>query len=193
MALNGREILGSDVGAVKIGFAKTPTRSTAGSISGDGSVSGEGARSVSDGEVLAGLQQVRGSGANAINAENLANVENYGSNLVIDLIQRGVHGDVKAATGKPDTARMAESVKEKLEAEGGISEEQMIMLVLSEGDRNLAEDVRAVGSKCDSIHHPSSCWLTQESPQMQTSMLSTTATFPCCLKEINSADLTLAG
>lgn len=155
MALNGREILGSNVGAVKIGFAKVPTRSAAGSISGDGSVSGEGPRSVSDGEVLAGLQQVRGSGTNAINAENLANVENYGSNLVIDLIQRGVHGDVKAATGKPDTARMAESVKEKLEAEGGISEEQMIMLVLSEGDRHLAEDVRAVGSKWGPIHHDS--------------------------------------
>lgn len=89
---------------------------------------------------------MRGSGTSAINAENLANVENYGSNLVIDLIQRGVHTDVKAATGKPDTARMAESVRRQLESEGGITEEQMIMLVLSEGDRHMAEDVRAVGS-----------------------------------------------
>lgn len=146
-ALNGREILGAGVGAIKIGFAKVPTRSTAGSVSGEGSVSGDAPRSSADGEVMHGLRQVRGSGTNAINAENLANVENYGSNLVIDLIQRGVHADVKSVTGKPDTSRMAESVKRQLESEGGITEEQMIMLVLSEGDRHIAEDVRAIGSR----------------------------------------------
>ncbi|KAJ9107834.1 hypothetical protein QFC19_002740 [Naganishia cerealis] len=145
-ALNGREILGERVGAIKIGFAKVPTRSTASSVAGDDSVSGEDRRSMVDGQVFSALKQVKGSGANAINAENLSNVENYGSNLVIDLIQRGVHGSVKAVTDKSDTAALAQNVKEQLEAEGGISEQQMIMLVLSAGDRHLVEDVRAVGN-----------------------------------------------
>jgi hypothetical protein len=150
-ALNGREILGAGVGAIKIGFAKVPTRSTASSVAGDGSVSGDDNRSMADSQVFSALKQVKGSGVNAINAENLANVENYGSNLVIDMIQRGVHGNVTAADNKANTADLAQNVKEQLEAEGGISEQQMIMLVLSAGDKHLVEDVRAVGGKCTQL------------------------------------------
>lgn len=166
-ALNGREILGAGVGAIKIGFAKVPTRSTASSVAGDGSVSGDDNRSMADSQVFSALKQVKGSGVNAINAENLANVENYGSNLVIDMIQRGVHGNVTAADNKANTADLAQNVKEQLEAEGGISEQQMIMLVLSAGDKHLVEDVRAVGDADKHALYYSYIPASQERPQLR--------------------------
>lgn len=136
---------------------------------------------------------MRGSGTNAINAENLANVENYGSNLVIDLIQRGVHTDVKAVTGKPDTARMADNVKRQLESEGGISEEQMIMLVLSEGDRHMVEDVRAVGGKFHEDQGHAVCTLNARSSfQMLRSTPCITVTSPSCRRGRSLGALILA-
>lgn len=147
-ALNGREILGAEVGAVKIGFARIPVKGPA----------GEDAMNDAAGEdMLAALKDVKGT--SAVSHENVANIENYGSNLVIDLINKGVLDDVKkvrapsSVTGRranaddarSDAGSSVASHRYTASEDGGVSEQQMIMMVLSQGEDSLAEDVLATG------------------------------------------------
>ncbi len=155
-ALNGREILGSEVGSVKIGYAKVPVRGTTGSVSGDheGPSRPTSAASHRDGgdHVLDSLRTMKGS--SAVTMENVSNIENYGSNLVIDLINKGTMDNVRSMKmGSPqdDQSDIGSSVSQRFNTTqpevAGVSEEQMIMMVLCQGDNNI-EDIIAAGSEC---------------------------------------------
>lgn len=129
-ALNGRDILGSDVGPVRIGFARVPTKTP---LLGGPEVDPDVIRSPERfGEALSTIQ-----GAAAVSTEQQLSaagggVENYRSPLVIDLIKAGVH----------------EKVLDKGLSSGGVvSEEQMIMQVLSAGQPGEDDDVRAAAAE----------------------------------------------
>lgn len=128
-ALNGRDILGSDVGPIRIGFARVPNRSP---LIG-GPVQNSGFPSPSK-ELTNGLSAVKG--ATSVSTEQQLSVEgggveNYRSQLVLDLVKQGVH----------------EQVLEKgLGREGSVSEQQMIMQVLSAG-RAEDGDVKAAAGE----------------------------------------------
>ncbi|CAO1617864.1 unnamed protein product [Sympodiomycopsis kandeliae] len=80
--LNGRDLLGSEVGAVRIGFAKIPSRGAEDVLIND--PSGDGLS-----EILPALDHLKG--ASAIPAEHQAlsgGLENYRSNLVVDLLSK---------------------------------------------------------------------------------------------------------
>lgn len=126
--MNGRDILGSDIGPIRIGFARVPTKTPV--IGGPEAESdlarsperfGEALNTVQGAESVSTQQQLAPSGGG---------VENYRSPLVIDLVKAGVH----------------EQVLEKglgTGVDGGVvSEEQMIMQVLSAGLPGEDEDVR---------------------------------------------------
>lgn len=140
-ALNGREILGAEVGAVKIGFARIPVKGSNANSDDAESNDGQG--------MLHALKDIKGT--SAVSRENVANLENYGSNLVIDLINKGVLDDVKAvrpssALADDNRSEVGTSVSHRYSAsESGVSEQQMIMMVLSQGDDSVADDVVAAG------------------------------------------------
>jgi len=122
-ALNGRDILGSDVGPIRIGFARVPTKSPVigGPENEQGSPSklGEGLSSVRGATGVSTEQQLSAEGGG---------VENYRSQLVLDLVKQGVHEQV---------------LERGLAQDGAVSEQQMIMQVLSGGRREEEPDVRA--------------------------------------------------
>lgn len=127
-ALNGRDILGSDIGPIRIGYARVPTKTPL--IGGPENATPDPNRSPERfGEALSSVQ-----GAGAVSTDQQLSpsnggVENYRSPLVLDLIKAGVH----------------EQVLEKGLGTGGVvSEEQMIMQVLSAGQPGEDEDVRSV-------------------------------------------------
>jgi protein JSN1 len=120
-ALNGRDILGSDVGPIRIGFARVPTKSPV--IGGP-----ENEQVPKLGE---GLNTVRG--ATGVSTETQLSVEgggveNYRSQLVLDLVKQGIHEQV---------------LERGLAQDGAVSEQQMIMQVLSGARREEEADVRA--------------------------------------------------
>jgi protein JSN1 len=124
-ALNGYEVLGSDIGPVRIGYARVQTKSPLlGGPENDGS-------SPQIDQVLSGLGHVQGAVSVSTEQQLSADaggVENYRSPLVLEMVKNGIH----------------EQVLEKGLATGGVvSEQQMIMQVLSAGRMNEDADVRA--------------------------------------------------
>ena len=122
--MNGYEVLGSDVGPVKIGYARIQTKSPL--LGGP-----EEDDSPQIGQVLSGLTNVEG--ANSVTtAQQLSadagGVENYRSPLVLEMVKNGVHDQV---------------LDKGLGKGGVVSEQQMIMQVLSAGRVNEDADVRA--------------------------------------------------
>ncbi|WVQ83925.1 hypothetical protein IAT38_006069 [Cryptococcus sp. DSM 104549] len=124
-ALNGRDILGSDVGAIRIGFARVPTRSP--TMQPGGTLADSPSHSPSKlGKLGDALNSV--NGAAAVSTEQQLSVEgggleNYRSPLVLDLVKQGVHTEV---------------LEKGLAGENGVvTDQQMIMQVLS---TNPAED-----------------------------------------------------
>ena len=125
-ALNGRDILGSDVGPIRIGFARVPTKSPV--IGGDDDNAETSTEKLSE-----QLSTVKGATSvpteQQVSAEG-GGVENYRSQLVLDLIKQGVH----------------EQVVERGLSEGGeVTEQQMIMSVLSGGRTEEDSDIKAAG------------------------------------------------
>lgn len=122
-ALNGRDILGSDVGPIRIGFARVPTKSPV--------IGGPEIEQASPQKLGEGLNTVRGAAGvsteHQLSAEG-GGVENYRSQLVLDLVKAGVHEQV---------------LERGLAQDGAVSEQQMIMQVLSGGRREEESDVRA--------------------------------------------------
>lgn len=129
-ALNGRDILGSDVGVIRIGFARVPTKSpTIGSSDDEDGTLGEALNTVKGAAAVSTEQQLSAEGGG---------VENYRSQLVIDLVKQGVH----------------EQVLEKgLDNDGVVSDQQMIMQVLS---TNAEEDgdIRAAAGELCRVDYP---------------------------------------
>ncbi|WWC85976.1 uncharacterized protein L201_000847 [Kwoniella dendrophila CBS 6074] len=110
-ALNGRDILGSDVGAIRIGFARVPTKSP--------TIGGPEDDLSSPGKLGDALNTVQGAASVSTEQQMSAEgggLENYRSQLVLDLVKQGVH----------------EQVLEKgLDNDGVVSDQQMIMQVFS--------------------------------------------------------------
>ncbi|WVR03620.1 hypothetical protein IAU60_000613 [Kwoniella sp. DSM 27419] len=110
-ALNGRDILGSDVGIIRIGFARVPTKSP--------TIGGHDDDTPTSNSLTSALNSVQGAASvstkQQLSAEG-GGLENYRSPLVLDLVKQGVH----------------EQVLEKgLDQDGVVSDQQMIMQVMS--------------------------------------------------------------
>ncbi|WVF66105.1 hypothetical protein IAT40_000844 [Kwoniella sp. CBS 6097] len=126
-ALNGRDILGSDIGAIRIGFARVPTKSP--------TLGGPEDEDAAPAGLSDALNTVQGAAAvsteQQLSAEG-GGLENYRSQLVLDLVKQGVH----------------EQVLEKgLDNDGVVSDQQMIMQVFStqadeDGDIKAAAESR---------------------------------------------------
>ena len=139
-ALNGRDVLGSDVGAIRIGFAKVPVKN--GAEGGDEnapatSVAGVGDLSV--GATIQALRNVKGASTIPSDQQVLSGmVENYRSNLLLSMIGSGVH----AASLTPD------SLAKPPGWTPSITEQQMIMKELSAGSAEAETDIAALAGLC---------------------------------------------
>lgn len=136
-ALNGRDVLGSDVGAIRIGFAKVPVKNGQ-EGSGSPSENASMAQGVGDLSVGATIHALRGiKGASTIPAEQQVlggAVENYRSNLLLSMIASGMHTG-QTADGKP-TGWPA-----------SVTEQQMILRELSAGAPEAEPDIQALAGK----------------------------------------------
>ena len=125
--MNGYEVLGSDVGPVKIGYAQVQTKSPF--------LGGPEESSPQIGQVLSGLGHVEGA-QSVTTAQQLSagagGVENYRSPLVLEMVKNGVHDQV---------------LDKGLASGGVVSEQQMVMQVLSAGRMNEDEDVKAAAGE----------------------------------------------
>jgi protein JSN1 len=140
-ALNGRDVLGSDVGAIRIGFAKVPVKGASGdNVSADDAM-GVGVQGVGDLSVGATIHALRSvKGASTIPADQQVlggSVENYRSNLLLSMIAQGAHNGVNPADGMPKTAGWTAS----------ITEQQMIMKELTNGSLDAEADIQALAGK----------------------------------------------
>ncbi|EIN07547.1 hypothetical protein PUNSTDRAFT_69821 [Punctularia strigosozonata HHB-11173 SS5] len=134
-ALNGRDILGSDVGAIRIGFAKVPVKNAAeGASNEDGAapslpVGGIGELSV--GASIHALRNVKGASAIPTDQQVLSGaVENYRSNLLLSMLGSGAH----TIEGLPKPGVWPSSV----------TEQQMIFRELSGGAPDAEQEIVAL-------------------------------------------------
>ncbi|KIR68730.1 pumilio domain-containing protein c [Cryptococcus bacillisporus CA1873] len=149
-ALNGRDILGSDVGPIRIGFARVPTRSPTISTAHPGLPA-----SPSDSPTKLGVALNTVLGAASVSTEQQMSVEgggleNYRSPLVLDLVKQGVHEQVleKGLAGE----------------NGNVSDQQMIMQVLS-SQPDEDSDIKAAAD-----HRPPAAYYTAIPPLPDRSM-----------------------
>jgi protein JSN1 len=150
-ALNGREVLGSEVGAVKIGFARIPVKSAPSDENGmaGGPVIGEHGHmtpATSGTNIYSALKEFKGSAGFAGDAAQTG-MENVSSNLVLDLLQKGVHDDVRGVKHPESASGASDAASSTPGSDTGITEQQMIMMVFSQGDPSMAEDVLAIAGK----------------------------------------------
>ncbi|KAG8901601.1 hypothetical protein FRB99_005196 [Tulasnella sp. 403] len=139
-ALNGRDVLGSDVGAIRIGYARVPVKNTTGPdgqpIATDDStnVSVPGGNDLTVGATIHALRSVKGASTIPVDQQVLGGaVENYRSNLLLSLISSGAHANTTAMAGASPDGRPA-----------SVTEQQMIMRELSNGAPDAAADVAAL-------------------------------------------------
>lgn len=133
-ALHGREFLGNEVGPVKIGFARAPPQKASNSPD------------QPDTTTFASVDGEAGRAGAPMTQENVANIEEYGGNLVRDLINKGGPGENSSAEAVPASGTMPPRLQvSDIVVGGDVSEQQAIMTVLSQGDPNLAADVQSVG------------------------------------------------
>lgn len=88
-ALNGRDVLGSDVGAIRIGFARVPVKSGASPSDGEeGATAGiQGVGELTVGATIHTLRGIKGASAVAADQQVLGGaVENYRSNLLLSML-----------------------------------------------------------------------------------------------------------
>jgi protein JSN1 len=135
-ALNGRDVLGSDVGAIRIGFAKVPVKS--GQDSGQEenlNVAVQGVGDLSVGATIHALRSVKGASSIPADQQVLGGaVENYRSNLLLSMIGSGTHTSAYIPDGIAKPAGWAPSV----------TEQQMIMKELSAGSSDADADIQAL-------------------------------------------------
>lgn len=137
-ALNGRDVLGSDVGAIRIGFAKVPVKGGSGDNMGADDAIGVGVQGVGDLSVGATIHALRSvKGASTIPADQQVlggSVENYRSNLLLSMIAQGAHNGVNPPDSAPKQAGWTAS----------ITEQQMIMKELTKGNVDAEADIQAL-------------------------------------------------
>ncbi|KAJ3564475.1 hypothetical protein NP233_g8268 [Leucocoprinus birnbaumii] len=134
-ALNGRDVLGSDVGAIRIGFAKVPVKNGqegAGGPEESSSVIVQGAGDLSVGATIHALRNVKGASTIPADQQVLGGaVENYRSNLLLSMIGSGIH-NVSDGLAKPPGLTPS------------VTEQQMIMRELSAGSSDAEADIQAL-------------------------------------------------
>jgi len=135
-ALNGRDVLGSDVGAIRIGFAKVPVKN--GQENGSPEDNSTLAQGIGDLSVGATIHALRGiKGASTIPAEQQVlggAVENYRSNLLLSMIASGMHTG-QSYDGKTSGGPMS------------VTEQQMILRELSGGSADAEADIQSLAGK----------------------------------------------
>ena len=136
-ALNGRDVLGSDVGAIRIGFAKVPTK---GNPEGPATetevpINVQGVGDLSVGATIHALRGIKGAGTIPVDQQVLSgSLENYRSNLLLSMIGSGLHtgGSTLDGTTRPGTWSPL------------MTEQQMIMRELSGGSPDAEADIAAL-------------------------------------------------
>ena len=159
-ALNGREILGAEVGPVRIGYAKVPGKVVPGSVqdgvvtSSNGVVNGNGL--VAQPGLYNAISQL--DGANGIPVERQiadGQIQDYRSNLVVGLATNGHYASAHALNNVSTSNLFAPGAilpsapgEPQIETTvGTVNEQQLIMRELSQGDPDLEEHVEAVAGE----------------------------------------------
>ncbi|KIY67711.1 hypothetical protein CYLTODRAFT_422292 [Cylindrobasidium torrendii FP15055 ss-10] len=134
-ALNGRDVLGSDVGAIRIGFAKVPVKNQEGTADETAAVSVQGIGDLTVNGTIQALQRVKGASTIPSDQQVLSGVvENYRSNLLLSMITSGVHAGAFAL----DTQAAPVGWTPEL------TEQQLIMMELSGGTKDAEYDIQAL-------------------------------------------------
>ena len=139
--MNGRDVLGSDVGAIRIGFAKVPVKGGQDGTGPDDSPSAtvQGVGDLSVGATIHALRCVKGASTIPADQQVLGGaVENYRSNLLLNMIGAGTHTAAYVPDGNAKPAGWAPSV----------TEQQMIMKELSVGSSDADADIQALSGMC---------------------------------------------
>lgn len=135
-ALNGRDVLGSDVGAIRIGYARVPVKSGSGDGTGTAddapAVGVQGIGDLTVGATIHALRNVKGATTIPADQQVLGGaVENYRSNLLLSMIGSGNHGNPESQQRAPGSTPT-------------ITEQQMIMKELSYGGPDAEADIQAL-------------------------------------------------
>ncbi|KAF8731240.1 hypothetical protein AX14_005013 [Amanita brunnescens Koide BX004] len=136
-ALNGRDVLGSDVGAIRIGFAKVPVKGSqeAGTGAEETSNVPQGVGDLSVGATIHALRTVKGASTLPADQQVLGGaVENYRSNLLLSMIGSGVHNTIYGSDGASKPPGWQQS----------ITEQQMIMRELCGDSTDAEADIQAL-------------------------------------------------
>lgn len=139
-ALSGRDVLGSDVGAIRIGYARVPVKNTTGPdgqpvATDDGTkVSVPGGRDLTVGATIHALRSVKGASNLPADQQVLGGaVENYRSNLLLSLISSGAHAATTASAGPTPDGRPPT-----------VTEQQIILRELANGAPDAELDIAAL-------------------------------------------------
>lgn len=136
-ALNGRDVLGSDVGAIRIGFAKVPTK---GGTDGnptpeEAAVNVQGIGDLSVGATIHALRSIKGASTIPVDQQVLSGtLENYRSNLLLSMIGSGMHNAAYNGDGASKAASWTPLM----------TEQQMIMKELSGGSSDAEVEIQAL-------------------------------------------------
>ncbi|KAG6866101.1 hypothetical protein C0991_008853 [Blastosporella zonata] len=136
-ALNGRDVLGSDVGAIRIGFAKVPVKNGQEGAGAEetANVVVQGVGGLSVGATIHALRSVKGASTIPADQQVLGGaVENYRSNLLLSMVGSGTHSGPYLSDGLTKPAGYTPSV----------TEQQMIMRELSAGSTDAEADIQAL-------------------------------------------------
>ncbi|KAF4576841.1 hypothetical protein EYR36_004821 [Pleurotus pulmonarius] len=136
-ALNGRDVLGSDVGAIRIGFAKVPVKNGqegTGSPEETANAPVQGVGNLSVGATIHALRSIKGASTIPSDQQVLGGaVENYRSNLLLSMIASGNHASSFANDGTKPAGWMP-----------ALTEQQMIMRELCAGTADTEIEVQAL-------------------------------------------------
>ncbi|KAJ7582813.1 pumilio/RRM domain-containing protein [Mycena floridula] len=132
-ALNGRDVLGSDVGAIRIGFARVPVKGGQEGTPEEAAVSVQGIGDLSIGATIHALRTIKGASTIPADQQVLGGaVENYRSNLLLSMLASGAHSYVSDGLPKPPGFGSM------------ITEQQMIMKELTAGSNDAEGDIQAL-------------------------------------------------
>lgn len=137
-SLNGRELLGPEIGAVRVGFAKVPVKTTGIDDSANTIIFPSSAAAPNGGHPQALTNSLIGvQGVSDIPVEQQiasGQTENYRSNLMMNLLQNGAKEGVVNSLS-PTLEKVSPDERPS------VNDQQMIMSVLSAGNE---EDIRSV-------------------------------------------------
>lgn len=139
-ALNGRDVLGSDVGAIRIGFAKVPTKGNPEGPATETEVPAnvQGVGELTVGATIHALRSIKGAGTIPVDQQVLSGtLENFRSNLLLSMIGSGLHTGCSALDGVARPGALSPL----------ITEQQMIMRELSGGSPEAEADIAILAGK----------------------------------------------